>query len=32
MSWDTNPGGRQDGPSDFSEMIKDKCNMRKESL
>jgi hypothetical protein len=32
MTWDTKPGGRQEGPPDCSEMSKDNFDMRKESL
>jgi len=32
MPWDNNPGGRQEGPPDLSEIIKNNFDMRKESL
>jgi hypothetical protein len=32
MPWDNNPGGRQEGPPDLSEMSMDNCDMRKECL
>jgi hypothetical protein len=32
MTWDNNPGGRQEGPPNIFEISMDNCDMRKESL